>query len=31
LDEEDSEHVGRYLLMMKRLEESVEFLTEIRK
>ena len=31
LDEEDSEHAGRYLLMMKRLEESVEFLTEIRK
>ena len=29
LDEEDSEHAGRYLLMMKRLEESVEFLTEI--
>jgi|TARA_B100001105_G_scaffold226207_1_gene196113 homoserine kinase type II len=31
LDKEDSEHAGRYLLMMKRLEESVEFLTEIRK
>ena len=31
LDEEDSEHAGRYLLMMKGLEESVEFLTEIRK
>ena len=30
LDEEDSEHAGRYLLMMKGLEESVEFLTEIR-
>ena len=31
LDEENSEHAERYLLMMKRLEESVEFLTEIRK
>ena len=30
LDEDDSEHAGRYLLMMKGLEESVEFLTEIR-
>ena len=28
LDAEDSEHAGRYLLVMKRLEESVEFLTE---
>ena len=30
LDEENSENAGRYLLIMKRLEESVHFLTEIR-
>ncbi|MEO2222338.1 MAG: phosphotransferase [Candidatus Poseidoniia archaeon] len=31
LDEEDSEHAERYLLMMKRLEEPVGFLTEYQK